>query len=137
MQELTSNFLRQENFAVVGSFRSEDKYAYRIFRGLLKKGYNVFPVNPYMKEVDGNICYKNIEEIPFRVDVITLLTPPKVTEVIVKGALKKGVNKVWMQPGAESEEAIKFCGDNGISVISGSCLILSLLKERDYYAQKG
>jgi len=33
-----------------------------------------------------------------------------------------------MQPGAESEEAIKFCEEHGISVIHGLCVMLESLR---------
>jgi hypothetical protein len=128
MQELIKDFLRKKRFAVVGSFRNEEKYAYKIFRNLINKGYEVFPINPRMNEVDGKICYKNVIDIPFEVEVANLVTPPLTTESVVKDCLQKGIRKVWMQPGAESQAAIKFCNDNNIELIYGMCVMLETLK---------
>jgi len=127
MQELVKEFLHQKRFAVVGSFRAEDKYAYKILRTLRNKGYEVMPVNPNKKEVDGLTCYASISDIPGVVDVADLVTPPPITEKIVKECKEKGITRVWMQPGAESDKAIKFCQDNGISVIHSLCVMLEMV----------
>ena len=124
MENLVKDFLRQKKFAVVGSFRNETKYAYKILRTLIKRGYEAYPVNPRLNDVDGVKCYKSISDIPFEIDVANLVTPPSVTEAIVKECRKKSIRRVWLQPGAENETAIKFCRDNNIDVIYGLCVML-------------
>ncbi|KPK97902.1 MAG: hypothetical protein AMJ95_06850 [Omnitrophica WOR_2 bacterium SM23_72] len=129
MENLVEDFLKQKRFAVAGSFRNESKYAYKILKTLIKKGYEVFPVNPRMSEVEGKACYKTISDIPYSVDVVNIVTPPLITEGILKECLQKGIKRVWLQPGAESEAAIKFCHDNDIKVIYSMCVMLESLKE--------
>jgi predicted CoA-binding protein len=124
MESLVKNFLQQKSFAVVGSFRDETKFAYKIFRDLIGKGYEVFPVNPQVSEVDGRICYKSISAIPCHIDVANIVTPPVVTESILKECLQKGIRKVWLQPGAESQAAINFCKDNNIDIIHRVCVMM-------------
>ncbi|MBN2830699.1 MAG: CoA-binding protein [Candidatus Omnitrophica bacterium] len=99
-----------------------------IFRNLIEKGYKVFPVNPRMNEVDGKICYKSVIDIPFEVEVANLVTPPSITDSVVKDCFQKRIKKVWMQSGAESQAAIKFCNDNNMEVIYGVCVMLESLK---------
>ena len=124
MQDLTKNFLKQKRFAVIGSFRNESKYAYQILKALKEKGYEVYPVNPRLKEVEGLTCYPSIGDIPGGVDVADIVTPPEVTERIVKECKEKGIARIWMQPGAGSENAIKFCKENGIDVVYNLCVML-------------
>ena len=131
MENLVEDFLKQKRFAVVGSFRNETKYAYKILVSLLAKGYEIFPVNPSMREVEGRICYKSVGDIVCPVDVADLVTPPAVTESILKECLQKGVKRVWLQPGAESQAAVKFCHDNDMKVIHGICVMLESLKRRE------
>lgn len=123
MENLVKDFLKQKRFAVVGSFRNETKYAYKIVKSLTKKGYEVFPVNPRMSEVEDRACYKSISDIPYSVDVVNIVTPPLITEGILKECLQKGIKRAWLQPGAESQAAIKFCHDNDMKVIYGICVI--------------
>jgi len=118
------HFLNQKRFAVVGSFRNESKYAYQILKTLKNRKYEVYPVNPRLKEVEGLICYPSVKDIPVVCDVADIVTPPKVTERIVRECKEKGIGRVWLQPGAESEEAIKFCKENNIQVVSNICVML-------------
>ncbi|MGD9015050.1 MAG: CoA-binding protein [Candidatus Omnitrophota bacterium] len=124
MQELVKEFLNQRRFAVIGSFRNESKYAYRILLALMNRGYEVFPVNPHLKEVEGMTCYARIKDIPGSVDVADIVTPPEITEKIVKECLQQGITMVWLQPGAESKQAIELCQKNDIKVIYGLCIMM-------------
>jgi uncharacterized protein len=63
------------------------------------------------------------------VDVVDIVTPPAVTETILKECLEKGIKRVWLQPGAESQKAIDFCRDNYISVVYDVCVMLEALKK--------
>ena len=125
MQDLVKDFLKQKRFAVVGSFRNESKYAYRILKTLKEKGYEVYPVNPSLREVDGLICYPSVKDIPDSVDVVDIVTPPQITEKIVRECKEKGISKVWIQPGAESKTVIEFCKDNNIEVIYNLCIMMN------------
>jgi len=124
VKNLVKDFLKQKRFAVVGSFRNESKYAFKILRKLKERGYKVYPVNPRLDEVDGLKCYKSLNNIPFSIDVVDIVTPPEVTEKIVRECKDKGIYRVWLQPGAESEEAIEFCKQNKVSVIYNLCVML-------------
>lgn len=127
MENLIKDFLEQKKFAVVGSFRNETKYAYKIFKELTARGYEVYPVNPQISEVEGVRCYGHISDLPFAVDVVDIVTPPPVTETVLKECLQKGIRRVWLQPGAESEKAIKFCQENNIQVVYNTCVMLEIL----------
>ncbi len=131
MGNLVKEFLKQKRFAVIGSFRNETKHAYKIFNTLIKMGYEVFPVNPSISEVEGRVCYKTISDIPCKVDVVDIVTPPLITEGILKECLQKGIKRAWIQPGAENQSAIKFCHDNNIKVIYGVCVMLESLKKKE------
>ena len=127
MQNLAKDFLKQKHFAVVGSFRHEQKYAYQILKSLKDGGHKVYPVNSRFKEIEGLTCYPSVKDIPVVCDVANIVTPPMVTIKIVKECKEKGINRVWLQPGAESEAAIKFCHNNNIDVIHGLCVMLESL----------
>lgn len=123
MQEIIDEMLAKKKFAVIGSFRDQYKYAYRILKKLVLHGSTVYPVNPSLEQVEGLKCYKTVIDIPDTPECASIVTPPKVTEEIVKQCLAKGIKLVWMQPGAESGEAIKFCNENNIKVVYNACLL--------------
>ena len=124
MEELIRDFLAQKVFAVVGASSNEEKYGNIIFNNLVKRGYKVYPVNPRLDILDGIKAYPSLAAIPEKVDVVDVVVPPKMTEEVVKECKKLGLTRVWLQPGAESDEAVKYCKDNGIGVIYGACVMM-------------
>jgi len=127
MQDLIKEFLDQKSFVVAGSFSNESKYAYKILRRLMQKGCVVYPVNPAIKTIDGIKCYMSIKDIPFMVDVASLVTPPLLTEKIVKECKEAGINRIWLQPGAENENAIAYCRENNLKLVYKTCILLSAM----------
>ncbi len=116
-------FIGCDVFAVAGSFRKRSKYAYKVLLDLLEKGKKVYPINPKGGQVEGLQVYKDVKKIPARVGGISLVTPPEVTEKIVKQCKETGIKYVWMQPGAQSRAAIDFCREHSIEVIDNACLL--------------
>lgn len=124
MNTIVDEFLKCKNFAVIGVSRNHEKYGYQIFRNLSDKGYNVYPVNPKIDEIDGKKVYPSLAAIEKPVDVVDLVVPPAVTEEIVRQCRDLGLTKIWMQPGAESRAAIDFCKENDMDVVHGMCVMV-------------
>ena len=124
-ERLIEEFLNKKNvIAIVGASKDPEKYGHRVYKDLKSGGYKVYPVNPNADEILGDKCYPSLEALPEKPDVVDVVVPPKVTEEVVKNRKKLGITKVWMQPGSESETAIKFCKDNNIAVIFGKCIMV-------------
>lgn len=124
-ERIIEEFLNKKNvIAVVGVSKDPEKYGHRVYKDLKSGGYKVYPVNPNANEILGDKCYSSLEVLPEKPDVVDVVVPPKVTEEVVKTCKKLGITKVWMQPGSESETAIKFCRDNNIAIIFGKCIMV-------------
>lgn len=123
MEALIDQFLSCRRFAVVGASRDKTKYGYIIYENLLKKGYEVYPVNPNAAEIDGDKVYPTLDQCPHPPEVVVIVTPPEVTEQIVQQCLQLELTRVWMQPGAESEMAIRFCERNGLALVHSQCVM--------------
>ena len=54
------------------------------------------------------------------------------TERVVVEAEAKAIRNVWMQPGAESPQAVAFCHEKGMNVIADGSCILVVLGYRDH-----
>ena len=123
--ELIKSFLKTENIvAVVGASRDPKKYGHQVYRDLLNAGYRVYCVNPNADEVLGNKCYPSLEVLPVKPDFVDVVVPPEITERLVKTCKSLGITKVWMQPGSESEAAIRFCEENSMNVVHGVCIMV-------------
>jgi predicted CoA-binding protein len=123
--DMIKDFLRKENvFAVVGVSRNPKKYGHQVYKDLKEGGYTVYPVNPHIDEVLGDKCYPSLSDLPEKPDVVDTVVPPAVTEAIVKECKALGIDKVWMQPGSESEQALTFCRRNNIQVVHDVCVMV-------------
>lgn len=125
MQDLIGDFMAQKTFAVVGATDNPEKYGNQIFKNLKSRGYEVYPVNPKLKELDGVKCYPCLADIPVKVDVVDFVVPPEVTEAIIKDCRQLELNRIWLQPGSESEATIDYCRENSMKVVHDVCVMLS------------
>ena len=125
MQNLIEEFMEQKRFAIVGATDNSEKYGNQIFKNLKNRGYEVYPVNPRLKELEGVKCYASLDDIPVKVDVVDFVVPPEVTEVTLQKCKRLGLNRIWLQPGSESEAAIAYCRENNLKVVHDVCVMLS------------
>jgi predicted CoA-binding protein len=118
------DFLARRRLAVVGVSGKRRKFGNVVLKELSSKGYEVYPVNPRAEEVDGHRCYPNLAAVADRVEGAVLVVPPAQTEKVVREAAEAGVRRIWMQQGAESDEAVRFCREQGIEPIHGECILM-------------
>ncbi len=123
MQELITEFMAQKKFAVIGATDNPEKYGNEIVKNLKNRGYTVFPVNPRLAEVEGLPCYPDLDAVPEKPDVVDFVVPPAVTEKTLEDCLRLGFDRIWLQPGAESDAALAFCRDHGLKVVHDVCVM--------------
>ena len=133
VDELVGDFLAQKKIAVVGVSDKRETGCNMAYKKFKQAGYQVYAVNPRISTYDGGPCYPDLKSIPEKPDAVFILTSPKVTVQIVAQCVDLGVKHVWMhcmmgtKPGASasttsvSQDAVKVCRDNGITVIPGTC----------------
>lgn len=131
VQTQIEEFLDGAPHAVVGASRDRAKYGNKVLRAYLQNDRPVFAVNPNADSVEGVLSFADLQSLPESVYGISVITPPDVTEKIIEEAGKLGIKHVWMQPGAESDEALKKAAELGISVISGGPCALVVLGYRE------
>ena len=120
-------FLESSAYGVVGASPRRHKYGNKVLRCYQQNGRTAIPVNPHETEVEGVPCVATVLDLPDEVKSISVITPPAATERVVQDAIRKGIEHVWMQPGAESEASVEACRKAGINVIAdGSCVLVVL-----------
>ena len=129
--ERIERFLRSEAYGVVGASSRRHKYGNKVLRCYQQNGRRVIPVNPREEASEGVRCVTNVLDLPADVKSISIITPPAITERVVEEAARKGIENVWMQPGAESQQAIAACEAAGINVIADGSCVLVVLGYRD------
>lgn len=124
MQELIKEFIAQKRFAVIGASNNTHKYGYKIFKYLKSRGYEVYPVNPRINTLEGTKCYATLTDIPVKIDVADFVIPPRETEKVLRDCKRLGLDRIWLQPGSESNAAIAFCHENNMKIVYGVCIML-------------
>lgn len=124
-------FLESGPYAVVGASSDREKYGNKVLRCYQQHGLEVFPVHPRATEIEGLKAYPTLESLPKPVAGVSIITPPKITESVVQDAIRAGVQRLWMQPGAESAEAIRTAEAAGLEVIAGGPCLLVMLGFRE------
>jgi len=117
-------FFTSSAYAVVGASADRSKFGNKVLRCYLQLKKKVYPVNPHEKMIEGLACVQQISDLPDNVKSISIITQPAVTEMLVEQAIKKGIQNIWMQPGAESDLAIQNGKQHHINVIAGGPCIL-------------
>jgi uncharacterized protein len=90
--------------AVIGASNVKEKFGNKAVRAYLRQGWTVYPVNPTEAEIEGLKTFPSITDIPGPVDRATLYLPPAVGLGVLESIKTKGVQELYVNPGAESDE---------------------------------
>lgn len=124
-------FLKGQTFAVVGASTNRQKYGNKVLRVYQQKEMTVYPINPRAELIEGLKAYPDLASLPVVPDGVSIITPPEITEQVVEQAIALGVKGLWMQPGAESKQAVARAVEAGLNVVAGGPCILVILGYRE------
>lgn len=128
--ERVEAFLAAGPWAVAGASTDRAKFGNRVLRRLQAAGkLPLYPLNPRADEVEGLQAYPDLASCPESVRSLSLVTPPSISEAILATCTEYGVEHVWLQPGAESPEALALAESLGLSVLAGGPCVLVELAE--------
>lgn len=114
-----------DSIAIIGASTNRSKYSNKAVRAYMKRGYAVYPVNPRASEIEGLKCYASVLDIPTAPDEASFYVPPAIGLSLIQEVAAKGIRKVWLNPGAESDELIRRAEALDIEVIT-ACSILAV-----------
>ena len=117
-------FFRGTDYAVVGVSRRPRGFGWIALNELKRRGYSVFAVNRHPGTYNQTEYYSSISSIPRQPKAAVVVTPPGESRRLVPELIRQGVNQIWLQPGAESEEVVKLCLDQGVNVVHGWCILM-------------
>ncbi|WP_437975655.1 CoA-binding protein [Sorangium sp. So ce295] len=128
--EDVNEFLSHRRVALVGASHDDKDFSRMVMRELIDRGYDVVPVNPGGGVIEGRVAYAEVGEIDPPVEGAIVMTPPQVTEQIVRACAAAGVQRVWLHrgvgQGAVSAPAVQACQELGIRVVAGECPLMFL-----------
>ena len=117
--------------AIVGVSRDSTKDSNRVCEYLMKEGYQVLPINPFIKKVLGKECSPSITDTPNKlkekIEIVNVFRPsedvPKIVDESISIKEKYGNLKViWTQLGIAHKLAAEKARKSGIIVIEDKCI---------------
>jgi len=135
------DFLSEKRLAIVGVSRDTKDYTRIVFGEFVKRGYHVIPVNPLASEIDGKPCMGRLIDIKPPVQAALFLIPPKTTDDMMQDCADAGIKKVWfrrkLRHDEHSSNALSFCKEHKVSVISGFCPLMFLPETESFHRFHG
>jgi predicted CoA-binding protein len=122
-KDMVDDFLSLPTLAVVGVSRYRNKFGNAIFNDLVDKGYTVYIVHPSGEVIEGVQSYPRLADLPEQVGGVVLVIPSDEGLKVVKEAHALGIQRIWLQPGAESAELLEWGEQNGMRIVHDTCIM--------------
>ena len=119
--------LKEQNtrIALIGASNDPTKFGNQIYRNLRNKGYNIIPINPKEKKIEGDKAYASIDMMDSLPDIVNFVVPPQIAIKVAQKAIDLGITHLWFQPGSESDELEEILRENhNIKYLINSCIMV-------------
>ena len=115
---------RRPTVAVLGASRDRAKYGNMSVRAHLQAGYEVYPVNPNAREIEGRPAFADLASVPVaRLDRISVYLPPAATRRMLPEIAAKGADEVWFNPGSADPALLAEAEALGLNAIFACSII--------------
>jgi predicted CoA-binding protein len=108
--------------AVVGASRDPGKPAHSVPLQMIRYGWRIIPVNPFVTEVFGVRAYPTLADIDEPIDLVDIFRPAHDAVDVVRQAAAIKAPAVWLQSGIISAEAKRIAEEAGMDYVEDRCL---------------
>ncbi len=115
--------MAKRTVAIVGASADRSKYSNKSVRAHLKQGWEVYPVNPKGGEIEGLKVYASVENVPVKLDRVSLYLPPVVGVKALPSIAAVKPDEFFVNPGAESDELVEEAGKLGLDPILACSIV--------------
>jgi predicted CoA-binding protein len=99
-----------------------------------QRGFTVYAVHNTLSTVEGEHCYASVSDLPDAVQSVVIVLHPADTDMVVAQCKWKGIQNIWLQPGAESDTIIAYAREHDLSLIHHQCVLMFLEPVKSYHA---
>ncbi|MBN1898783.1 MAG: CoA-binding protein [Spirochaetes bacterium] len=130
MDQIIKNiFQMTKTIAVVGLSPNPVRSSNHVASYLKHQGYQIIPVYPRLdQDILGEKVYKELKNIPCKVDTVVIFRKAKYTPELVEQAFQIEAKAAWLQEGIVSRQAEKIASDKGLLFVMDRCMLKEHLK---------
>ena len=118
------NFFTASPLAIAGVSRDTKKFGNAVFKTLLDRGLKVYALNPNIGEVNGQPCYKKINDLPEKARSMIILTKEDKALPILEEAVASGIRNFWFHNKVKDTAILKIIEENNLNLIQGECILM-------------
>jgi predicted CoA-binding protein len=122
-ERITELLKTAKTIAVVGLTDSPLRPSYGVSHYMRSRGYRIIPVNPNIKEWEGEKAYPSLLDIPEKVDLVNIFRRSEAVPEVVEHAIQIKAPAIWMQEGVVHEESAEKARQAGIFVVMDLCIL--------------
>ncbi|KAJ2445941.1 hypothetical protein IWW46_001213 [Coemansia sp. RSA 2440] len=127
-----SGFFASTRYAVVGASANKSKYGNKVLCWYLQHNISAVPINPTSTHIENVACSPSLSELEWAKNreemqktSVSVITPPRVSALVLQEAAKLGVKHLWFQPGSEPENMKQLAENLDVCVIgNGPCILI-------------
>ena len=122
--EIAELLRTSRRIAVIGASSKRHRASNGVLRFLLRAGYDVVPVHPNEKVVEGLTCYRTLGDAVAAtgpVDIVDVFRRPEFCPGHAREAVAVGARCLWLQLGIVSAEAARIARAGGVEVVMDRC----------------
>jgi predicted CoA-binding protein len=122
--ESVASFIAARRLALAGVSGSGKGFGNAVLKELTAKGYDIVPVHPRAASLGGRTAFAAVGAITPPVEGLIVVLPPPEAARMVREAAAAGIRRVWLQQGAESDEALAAAREHGVDLVQGHCILM-------------
>lgn len=110
--------------AIIGASSRSWRPVHGVMTYLMAVGYDVVPVSPREREIEGLRCYPTLAEAVAAtgpIDIVDVFRRPEACPEHARETVAAGARCLWLQLGIVSAEAARIAHEGGLAVVMDRC----------------
>lgn len=130
--KIISLLQRVKTIALIGASANPLRPSFEVMEFLLTRGYQVFPVNPALKDktIQNIKVYGSLSDITQPIDMVDVFRKSEAVREILDETLNLSIRPLvfWTQIGVYDGDAARIAAENGMRVVMNKCPKIELLQ---------
>jgi predicted CoA-binding protein len=115
--------MNRPTIAIIGASSDRSKFGNKAVRAFVKRGWDVYPINPKGGEIEGLKVYASLKDVPVELNRVSVYLPPPLAMKMLDEVSVKMCDELWLNPGSESPEVLHRAHELGLEPITACSIV--------------